>query len=119
MSQVAERIDQPYDVLTKVRHGDRDVEITFEDPQKRLDRTPVLVDDIISTAGTMTKATRLILENDYPAPICVGVHAILAGDAYAELKEAGAASIVSCNTVNHTSNEIDLAVTIYDQMGQV
>jgi ribose-phosphate pyrophosphokinase len=109
VSEVAERIDAPYNVLTKVRHGDRDVEITFEDPEERRDLTPVLVDDIISTAGTMIKATRTLLEKDYSSPICVGIHAIFAGEAYEELNNAGARSIVTTNTVAHGSNNIDLS----------
>jgi ribose-phosphate pyrophosphokinase len=109
VSEVAEQIGAPYNVLTKVRHGDRDVEITFDDPEERRDLTPVLVDDIISTAGTMIKATRTLLENNYPSPICVGIHAIFAGEAYKELNDAGARSIVTANTVVHHSNRIDLS----------
>lgn len=109
VSKVAQKIDAPYNVLTKVRHGDRNIEITFKDPEKRRDRTPVLVDDIISTAGTMIKATQTLLNNNYPAPICVGVHAIFAGNAYEDLKEAGAKKVLTCNTVKHSSNTINLS----------
>lgn len=114
VSKVAKRINEPYNVLTKIRHGDRDVEITFEDPEARRDRTPVLVDDIISTAGTMMKATRTLLENDYPPPVCVGVHAIFANEAYEELRQAGATRIATTNTVDHPSNEIDLSGILAD-----
>ncbi len=112
--EVAERIDEPYNVLTKVRHGDRDVEITFDDPEARRDRKPVLVADIISTAETMMKATCTLLDNDYSSPVCVGVHAIFAKEAYDELKQAGATRIATGNTVDHPSNEIDLSGILAD-----
>jgi ribose-phosphate pyrophosphokinase len=40
------------------------------------------------------------------APICVGVHGLFADRAYDELRDAGAARIVTCNTVAHASNAI-------------
>jgi ribose-phosphate pyrophosphokinase len=114
VSKVAERIDAPFNVLTKVRHGDRDVEIQFNDPADRRDRNPVLVDDIISTAGTMVKATHTLRSNGYPDPVCVGVHGVFAGGAVSELREAGARKIVTANSVEHSTNTIDLSGVIAD-----
>jgi ribose-phosphate pyrophosphokinase len=71
-------------------------------------RTPVLVDDIVSTAGTMIETVTHLRRARYPAPVCVGVHGLFAGDAYAALKRAGAGTIVTANTVPHPSNRIDL-----------
>ncbi len=48
----------------------------------------------------------------YTAPICIAVHAVFAGDAYEGLIRAGAADIVTCNTVPHPSNAIDLTNTL-------
>ncbi len=42
-------------------------------------------------------------------PICIGVHAIFAGDAYQKLKEATEERIITCNTIEHSSNEIDVS----------
>lgn len=43
------------------------------------------------------------------APICIGVHAVFANDAFNVLKEAGTDKIVTCNTIVHSSNDIDLS----------
>ena len=44
----------------------------------------------------------------WPPPVCLAVHAIFAGDAHDLILDAGAASVVTCNTVPHASNEIDV-----------
>lgn len=41
-------------------------------------------------------------------PLCVGVHAVLAPDALRALQEAGAGRVVTCNTLPHESNAIDV-----------
>jgi ribose-phosphate pyrophosphokinase len=42
----------------------------------------------------------------------VAVHAIFAGDAFTALRESGVARIVSCNTVAHPSNAIDVRLRV-------
>ncbi len=44
----------------------------------------------------------------FAAPVCIGVHALFSGDADAVLLASGATQVVSCNTVPHPSNAIDL-----------
>ena len=53
----------------------------------------------------------------FAAPICVGVHPIFAGDALAALEAAGAARIVSCNTLPHRTNAIDVTAALAESMG--
>lgn len=108
VSEVAAMAGAPFLVLSKKRHGDRDVDIEVPPLEAWKDHTPVLVDDIISTARTMIESVRHLLRADYTAPVCVGVHAVFSGDSYASLKEAGAEKIATCNTIKHTSNAIDI-----------
>lgn len=108
VSEVASEAGSPWVVLKKERLGDRDVRISVPDLDRWLDRTPVLVDDIISTARTMIETVGHLVRAGLKAPVCVGVHAILAGSAYADLRAAGAGRIVSCNTIPHESNGIDV-----------
>jgi ribose-phosphate pyrophosphokinase len=61
VAAVASDAHAPYSVLEKVRRGDRDVEIRLKDLEQWKGRTPVLVDDIISTGRTMIEAVRLRL----------------------------------------------------------
>lgn len=98
----------PHTVLEKIRHGDRDVQIILPEFDGWRGHTPVLVDDIISTGHTMIEVLRHLTQQHITSTICIGVHAIFAGDAYQDLLSAGAARIVTCNTICHTSNQIDL-----------
>jgi ribose-phosphate pyrophosphokinase len=98
----------PYTVLEKRRRGDRDVEVSIPEVARWRDRTPVLVDDIVSTARTMIAAVSHLRSQRMAPPVCVAVHAVFAGSAYGDLRAAGAARIVSCNTISHVSNAIDV-----------
>ena len=109
VSEVAEKAGAPFIILTKKRHGDTDVEISVPQMKRYKDHTPVLVDDIISTARTMMGTVKHLLNSGMAAPICIGVHPIFAGQAYQDLKEAGAARVLSCNTIPHESNVIDIS----------
>ena len=42
-------------------------------------------------------------------PVCIGVHAVFADHAYEELKATGVEEIVTCNTVPHETNRIDVS----------
>jgi len=108
VSEVAALAGCPYVVLRKHRSGDRSVELTLPDLQALRGRTPVLIDDIISSGQTMAAAVRRLCVEGLDAPVCVGVHAVFAGDALARLQAAGAARIVSCNTLPHQSNAVDV-----------
>ena len=105
---VAEGADAPSVVLEKVRRGDRDVVVSVPDVARWQDHTPVLVDDIISTARTMIATVGHLTRAGLRPPVCVGVHAVFAEGAYEELTAAGAARVVTCNTIPHPSNTIDL-----------
>jgi len=108
VSAVAHMASAPHVILQKVRRGDRDVIVRISDPQLLRNRTPVLVDDIISTASTMIAAIQQLSVHGLRPPVCLGVHAVFAGDAHAELLAAGAAQIVTTNTIPHASNGIDI-----------
>lgn len=109
VSDVASRASLPWLVLDKIRRGDRDVSVTFPDVQRLRGKTPVLVDDMISTAGTMIAAAGHLAAAALPPPVCVGVHAVFSGTAYADLCNAGVARIVTCNTIGHVSNQVDVS----------
>jgi ribose-phosphate pyrophosphokinase len=98
----------PCVVLEKTRHGDRDVDISVPDLGNWRHRTPVLVDDIISTARTMAVAAERVRAAELAAPVCVGVHALFSGDALQALAAAGVARIVTCNSIRHATNAIDV-----------
>jgi len=108
VSEVAALAGCPYTVLRKHRSGDRSVELVLPDLRALRGRTPVLVDDIISSGQTMAATVGKLRAEGLAAPVCVAVHAVFAGDAPVRLQAAGAARTVSCNTLPHPSNAIDV-----------
>jgi len=114
VAAVATAAESPYFILEKIRHGDRDVEASAPQVAHLRARTPVLVDDIISTARTMIKTLAHLKHAGQPAPVCMAVHAVMAGAAYEELRTAGAAEVVTCNTILYPSNAIDATPLIAD-----
>jgi ribose-phosphate pyrophosphokinase len=103
---VARDAGAPWAVLDKHRRGDREVELRLPDLGPSAGREPVLVDDIISTGMTMRRAVTLLLEAGFSPPSCLAVHAVFAGDAEEELRRAR--DVVSCNTLAHPTNRIDV-----------
>lgn len=113
VSAVAKDAGAPFTVLEKTRHGDRDVEITVRNVDSLHGRTPVFVDDIISTGRTMLQAVRLIASDGKVSPVCIAVHGLFADNSDVLLEQAGA-RVVTCNTVPHPSNEIDVWPALAD-----
>lgn len=117
--RVAELAGLPSTVLSKTRRGDHDVEVSLPDPAIVAGRRPVLVDDIISTARTMIATIGQLRQLGLPDPTCIGVHAVFAGDAQQALEAAGAARIVTCDTLPHSSNGIRLRPRIAEALRRI
>lgn len=109
VSQVAKNANAPFIVLQKTRISDTDVQISIPHLEKFMQHTPVLIDDIISTARTMIATVKHLKTLKMKAPVCIGVHAVFAGNAYQELLNEGASKIITCNTISHPSNDIDIS----------
>jgi len=110
--RAARELGCPCVVLDKVRHGDRHVEVSTPDPALIRGRTPILIDDIASSGQTMIEALKGLRTVGVRDVICVAVHGLFADGAEAGLREAGAARIVSTNTVPHASNAIDIGPSV-------
>jgi ribose-phosphate pyrophosphokinase len=109
VARVARDAEAPFVVFEKVRRGDREVEVGLSAVAGADGRTPVLVDDIVSTGHTMLAAMAELRRHGTAPPVVIGVHAVCADGAYEELLAAGPAAIVTTNTVPHPSNAIDVA----------
>jgi ribose-phosphate pyrophosphokinase len=116
VNDIARAASAPSTVLTKVRRGDMDVVESIPDLEGNRHRSPVLVDDIISTGRTMLAAITHLNEQGARPASCVAVHAVFAADAYVALRDAGAARIATTNTIPHPSNAIDATRLIADQV---
>jgi len=109
---IAQKVNAPFIIIEKVRKGDRSVEITVPSFNQSHDRTPVLIDDIISTGKTMLETIMYLKNVKTKSPVCIGIHGIFAEKAYEELLAVGAVKVITCNTIKHVSNEIDISKLI-------
>lgn len=109
VSEVARTARAPFVVLNKIRRGDRDVTVSMPKAEEYRQHTPVLVDDIISTGRTMIETVKKLKALNMRPPVCIGVHAVFAGDSYRELLAAGGENVATCNTIPHVSNAIDVS----------
>ena len=104
-----------YAVCAKNRRGDREVEIRV--PAVTLSgRHVVLVDDIASTGRTLAAASAQCLDRGASGVDVFVTHAILGGDAAAELRRAGVREIWSTDSVTHASNVLPLAGLIAEHL---
>ena len=114
---VAEAAGAPFQVLEKERQGDREVRVSLPDASRLRGRTPVVLDDIISTAQSMVQTVRHLLAAGASAPVCVGVHGIFADNALRDLVAAGAGRVATTNTVAHETNAIDVSMILANAIG--
>lgn len=108
-ADVAAMIGCPYLILDKTRLGDKDVLVSAASAQEFKHLTPVLIDDIISTGRTMIKTADWLAKEGFCPPVCIGVHALFSDDALTAMKQAGIQNIITCNTIKHESNVINIS----------
>jgi ribose-phosphate pyrophosphokinase len=109
VADVAGRVGAPYVVLRKERRGDHDVRVHLPHGAQAQGRTPVLLDDIISTGHTLANASHVLRGAGWGAPVCVAVHALVDAAGLDMLRRAGIRDVVSCDTVPHPTNAIAVA----------
>ncbi len=109
---VAEPENLPWRVITKPRHGDRDVTMHLPDLSGLETHTPVLVDDIISSGGTVAEATRLLVSAGFKAPVVVAVHGLFGDRSRELLRHAGVSRVVCTNSVNAPESDIGLSTLL-------
>ena len=77
------------------------------------DRDIVLVDDIIDTAGSITKAAQLIMDNGASSVRAFCTHPVFSGEAYKRIEESPFTEVVVTDTIplKEQSNKITVLST--------
>ena len=109
VAEVARLAGRPYEVLCKVRSGDRSVDVSVPESAALREGTPVILDDIASSGSTMARAVDRLLAAGTAAPVCLVIHAVFADGAQDTIMSAGAAGIISTDTIPHSTNVIGIA----------
>jgi ribose-phosphate pyrophosphokinase len=105
---LAHRLKADFAVAQKTRHGDRSVEMVFADPAMFAGRPALLVDDIVSSGGTLLACAKTLAAAGARSVDAVVTHALFPRELSAAFREAGLGSIRSTDSVPHASNAIEL-----------
>jgi len=72
----------------------------------------IIVDDIISTGGSVVKATQFLKKQKCKREFVVCTHGLLVGDAEKNIKKAGVTQIISTNTIPRSISKVDVSGVI-------
>jgi len=79
-------------------------------------RDLILVDDMISTGGSIAKATQFLKKQKCGRVFVACTHALLVNDATKKIKKAGVSQIISTNTIPGDSAKVDVSRVISDAL---
>jgi ribose-phosphate pyrophosphokinase len=112
---VAERLHTDYDVFEKKRLGAEKVEIRPRKADAK-DRDVLIVDDIISTGGTIVEAVKMLLAQGAKKIDVACTHPLLVGDALERIYETGAKNVIGTDTVQSPVSYVSVAPLIVEQV---
>jgi ribose-phosphate pyrophosphokinase len=108
VAELAGLLGTAHAVARKVRRGDHVVEVVFPDRKQLAGRPVLLVDDIVSSGGTLIACARALLAAGCRTIDAVITHALFAPEMIRKFHEVGIRSIRSTTSVPHPSNAIAL-----------
>lgn len=108
VADLAGRLGTQHAVARKTRRGDRSTDTSFADPSLFAGRPALLVDDIVSSGGTLIACARALRAAGANTIDAIVTHALFAPELIGKLFEAGIRSVKSTDSVPHPSNAIAL-----------
>ena len=78
------------------------------------DRDLILVDDIISTGGSIIKSTQFLKKQKCKRVFVACTHALLVNNAENKIKKAGVTEIISTNTIPKKTSKVDVSKILAD-----
>lgn len=79
-------------------------------------RDLIIVDDMISTGGSIIKATQFLKKQKCKRVFVACTHALLVNDAAKKIKNTGVSQIISTNTIPGDSAKVDVSKVISDAL---
>lgn len=105
------KLDLPLATVDKRRVGDYEVEATTVIGDVK-GKKVILVDDIVSTAGSLTEAARILREQGAEEIWAFVVHGILVGPAVERIKNSPIERLVTTDSVRTEIEDPDLELTV-------
>ena len=116
VSDLAGRLDLSCTVARKTRRGDRSVAIEFQDRACIAGRPALIVDDIVSSGGTMIACAKALTAAGATAIDAVVTHALFPEAVCPHMIASGIRSIRSTRSVPHSTNAIALGDLFADAL---
>ena len=76
----------------------------------------ILVDDIISTGGSVIKAAQFLKRQKCKQVFVACTHGLFVGDAEKRIKKAGVSRIICTNTIPRNTSKVDVSGVIADSI---
>ncbi len=95
VSDLAGQLGLAHMVAQKIRRGDRSVEISFAEAASIAGRPVLLVDDIVSSGGTLIACAKALIATGATAVDAIVTHALFPPDMAIAFADAGIRSIRS------------------------
>ena len=111
----ADRLHTDHDVFEKKRLGSENVQIRPRKANAK-DRDVLIVDDIISTGGTIVEALKILFSQGARKIDVACTHPILAGGALARIYETGAGHVIGTDTVPSPISQVSVAPLIAEHI---
>ncbi|MCY7296439.1 ribose-phosphate diphosphokinase [Alteromonas sp. a30] len=109
VSEIADYAGHPYLIGQKVRSGDKQVHVEISGIEAHLDKKIFVIDDVISSGHTILECVKELRNKGAQDIGCITVHGLFADEADSMLVMCGLNELISCNTVPHASNVIDVS----------
>ncbi len=115
---VAEKTRLPFLTLAKSRHGSRNVQVQLEN-ERRFDSMNIyVIDDVISTGGTVIAAAELFRARGAESVEAIAVHALCRDADLDRIAAAGVRRIRSTDSIAHKTNAIAVAPLLGDALSR-
>ena len=112
-AEFAKELDSEFIALEKKRDRKTGkVQIKTKDAGEVVGRDLILVDDMISTGGSIVKAAQFLKKQKCKRIFVACTHALLMNDAEREIRKAGVSKVISANTVPGKTSIVDISNSI-------
>ena len=116
-AKIAARIlNTDYYILSKQRFSGTEVKVSIKDKLNVENRDVFIVDDIISTGGTIVNAMEILKEHGAKDIYVACTHPILVMHALARIYEKGAKVVIGTDTVNSPISFVSVAPVIAEEL---
>ncbi len=118
VSEIANKIGFSYTVATKIRRGDKQVDVHIPDKNYQ-DQNIIIIDDMASTGRTIACATEQLLHAGATQVDTIVTHPLFRQDAEEIIRQSGVKNIWSTDSITHPTNAITLDKLLVKTIKQI